>query len=206
MKGPMLDFTRPMTKCERCGQLIALDAERRNEDSRPFRLAKVPKGVCANCVMTQFLYNTYPINMQIDEAGPQLLLNPLIRDAFLMSGLLANSDLKIDEISWEAVVKNWDLPVKIIKSGMNPYRMGESPAAQARKDGHPMSLVDPQLDDIPLDVFAGLGKQQYCPKCGQPAFPSRESGYGGGYMTECHLCGYKGNDVHLRDIPTQEVQ
>jgi len=60
-----------MCLCDRCKRPIQLAAKRRREDSRPFRLAKVPKGVCADCVMTQFLYNTYPINMQIDRAGPE---------------------------------------------------------------------------------------------------------------------------------------
>lgn len=94
-------------------------------DAMPFRRAKVAKGVCANCVMTQFLYHAYPINMQIDQAGPQLLLNPMIREAFLMCGILEKSDLHIDEIDWPTVVKNWNLPVKIHRNSRNPYRMGD---------------------------------------------------------------------------------
>ena len=124
---------KPMTKCERCGKLITLAPESsRHEDAHPFRLAKEPKGVCANCVMTQFLYNTYPINMQIDDSGPELLLNPAIREYFIRCGLLAHSDLNIDEVDWTEVVCHWKLPVKIQKSGMNPYRMGESPRAWSR--------------------------------------------------------------------------
>jgi hypothetical protein len=215
---PMLDFTQPMTKCERCKKLIVLAAERRNEDSHPFRLAKVPKGVCANCVMTQFLYNTYPINMQIDEAGPELLLKPGICEAFLSSGLLGHSDLNIDEIEWERVVANWDLPVKIQKSGMNPYRMGESPGAEARKAGLPR----PSLNWVPPDQdhsFSESGKEQYCPKCGQPTLApvppgtkmlstdlQRHASIFGGFATECQVCGFQSGSIWIRDLPSKAVQ
>jgi len=109
------------TNCERCGARIRL-APRRREDSKPFRRAKVAQGVCPDCVMTQFLYNTYPLNMQIDEAGPKLLLNPLVPQAFQMSGLLARCEMSIEEVNWQRVVDNWSLPVKILKDKRNPYR------------------------------------------------------------------------------------
>lgn len=114
-----------IANCERCGRKLRVAAQRR-EASAPFKLSKNIKGFCPECVMTQFLYNTYPINMQIDEAGPQVLLNPLIRDAFLMSGILDGCDMSIEEINWHYLVENWSLPVKIQKTGLNPYRMGES--------------------------------------------------------------------------------
>lgn len=120
--------------CDRCKRPLRV-AERRREDSKPFRLAKVPKGVCPECVMTQFLYNTYPINMQIDEAGPELLLKPGIAEAFVSCGLLDGCDLKIEEVNWQRVVDNWKLPVKITKDGRNPYRMGDSPRAGKGRNG-----------------------------------------------------------------------
>lgn len=115
--------------CDRCKREIEV-APPKNETSYPFRLAVVPKGVCADCVMTQFLYNTYPINMQLDESGPQLLLNPYNRDALLMSGILETGDLTVDEINWQRVVDNWALPVKTQTSAKNPYRMGDAAKSQ----------------------------------------------------------------------------
>jgi len=225
MPSPMIDFTRPMTKCERCKRLIALAPESmRREDSYPFRLAKVPKGVCANCVMTQFLYNTYPINMQIDEAGPELLLNPLIRDAFLASGLLGHCDLNIDEIDWAELVKNWNLPVKIQKSGLNPYRMGESPTAQARAQGLPRPSLNFYPGDLPSAVnpFADLGKEPYCPNCGNPTSgPDLPSAVGTlsedlqrsairqsmcSLATNCGVCGFQSPSLWIRDMPSKAVQ
>lgn len=132
-----------LATCERCGRQCQVAPSRR-EDSKPFRLAKVPKGVCPECVMTQFLYTTYPVNMQIDEAGPELLLNPMIPQAFEMSGLLQGCDLSIEEINWQRVVDNWKLPVKVKHDGRNPYRMGESPRARSRGAGTPAE-TEPQL-------------------------------------------------------------
>jgi hypothetical protein len=211
MPSGIIDFTKPMAKCDRCGKLITLAPESsRHEDAHPFRLAKEAKGVCANCVMTQFLYNTYPINMQIDDSGPELLLNPAIREAFIRCGLLAHSDLNIDEVEWSEVVRHWKLPVKIQKSGMNPYRMGESPRARSRNAGLPPASYWP--GPAPLDHFAEIGKEQYCPKCGKAAGPTRDNpleegtGFiGGGYMTDCQACGFKdAAAIWIRDLAPEK--
>ncbi|HZP02635.1 MAG TPA: hypothetical protein VFD30_20460 [Terriglobia bacterium] len=147
----MKQQSTPTTNCERCGALIQLSPTR-NPESKPFRLAAVPKGVCADCVMTQFLYNTYPINMQIDEAGPELLLKPGITDAFVMCGLLEGCDLKIEEINWRRVVANWNLPVKVKRDGRNPYRMGEAPKARLRrKDLTPEEREVAEFEALPFD-------------------------------------------------------
>jgi hypothetical protein len=91
--------------------------------------------------MTEFLYNTYPVNMQIDEAGPELLLKPGIAEAFVSSGLLDECDMDIEEVNWRCVVQNWKLPVKIKKSALNPYRMGDS---SRRKEAREKYLADQQ--------------------------------------------------------------
>lgn len=132
--------------CDRCKKMLRV-AETRNEDSKPFRLAKVPKGVCADCVMTEFLYNTYPVNMLIDEAGPEILLNAgFMRMAFTQAGILKGCDLDINEIDWQRVVDNWKLPVKITRDGRNPYRMGDSPHAGKGRDGKlPPAFSEPEL-------------------------------------------------------------
>jgi hypothetical protein len=137
--------------CERCGRALRV-AESRREDSKPFRLAKVPKGVCPECVMTQFLYNTYPINQQIDEAGPELLLKPLVAECFRASGLLDDCDLKIEEIDWARLVANWKLPVKVTKGAKNCYTMGESRARRQR-----LAEIKKLQEQAESDVAAALG-------------------------------------------------
>jgi hypothetical protein len=133
-----------LANCERCGRLLRV-AETRREDSAPFRLSKTKKGVCPDCVMTQFLYETYPVNMLIDEAGPEMLLNAgVMRMAFSSAGILDRCELQIEEIDWERVVANWSLPVKVTRDGRNPYRMGEGPRARSRgDDGVPAGKLPP---------------------------------------------------------------
>ena len=122
--------------CERCG--IALQvAAARSEESAPFRRADVPKGFCADCVFTQFLYNTYPINMQLDRSGPQVLLHPEMRQAILLCGLLNRCDMNVDELDWQRIVDNWDLPVACEPSATNPYRMGDH-----RREREAMRLLE----------------------------------------------------------------
>jgi hypothetical protein len=108
--------------CERCGVLMRL-AEKRNEKSMPFKLARIPKGLCANCVVTEFLYNTYPVNEILDRSGPQILLVPHMRNAF--APILQDCDMGVDEINWALIVQNWSLPVKTKRGARNPYSMGE---------------------------------------------------------------------------------
>ena len=123
-------------QCERCHRPLRVDPGR--PDAEIFRRAKVPAGVCPDCLVTQFLYNTYPINLQLDETGPELLLKPGIREAFLACGIMERADLTIDEVNWQRVVDQWNLPVEIAKNGgRNPYRMGESPRARERLAGMP---------------------------------------------------------------------
>ncbi len=126
----MVETTQPsaLAKCDRCAVQLRV-AESRREDSRPFRKAAVPKGLCPDCVMTEFLYNTYPVNMIIDERGPEMLLNAeSMRMALLSSGVMdpAHCEMDVNEINWRRVVDNWNLPVKLSKSGRNPYRMGDA--------------------------------------------------------------------------------
>lgn len=133
--------------CDRCKRPLQI-AERRRPDSKPFRLAKVPKGVCPDCVMTQFLYNTYPLNYQIDQAGPELLLKPGIPEAFVASGLLDGCDMTIDEVCWPRVVNNWNLPVEVKKGDpRNPYRMGE-----AKRDRLPTMGMFDEPEEMPPGI------------------------------------------------------
>ncbi len=136
-----------LANCDRCHRQLQV-AKTRKENSRPFRKSLVPKGLCPECVVTEFLYNTYPVNMIIDQAGPELLLKggvegwsdskvpggvPFVAQALVSSGLMDECEMSIHEIDWDRVVSNWMLPVKVEKKNpMNPYRMGDSKRHAAR--------------------------------------------------------------------------
>ncbi len=135
--------------CDRCKRLLQV-ATIRKETSRPFRKSLVPKGLCPECVVTEFFYNTYPVNMLIDEAGPEILLRegvagwsdpdvpaglPFVAQALVGSGIMKECEMDIREIDWVRLVENWNLPVKTKKGARNPYRMGDSPRAGKGKEG-----------------------------------------------------------------------
>lgn len=98
-------------QCARCG-LRCRVASDRNPNAKMLRKSAVPKGLCATCAAHDWLRNTYPTNMILNESqhGPRILLSPSIREQFaeIMRG--QNADAKPDEINWNLMIENWDLP------------------------------------------------------------------------------------------------
>jgi hypothetical protein len=107
--------------CDRCGRMLRV-AGPHNPDARMLVRAKEPHGYCINCATHDWLRNTYPVNMQLAEKGPRILLYPHIRELFGYLLQTANADAKLDEINWNLIVENWELPFpdKVKPSGMNP--------------------------------------------------------------------------------------
>jgi hypothetical protein len=125
-QSSLFDAPGALAYCERCKVELRV-AETRREDAAPFRRSLTTQGVCPDCVMTEFLYNTYPVNSIIDRAGPEMLLQAdFIRQAFLSSGIMERSEMDIREVNWQRVVANWKLPVKVKLTPRNPYRMGDA--------------------------------------------------------------------------------
>ena len=62
------------------------------------------------------------------------------------------------------------------------------------------------MREMPVDHFTEIEKQQYCPKCGAAAGPTREVGeFGGGYMTDCQACGFKdAGTIWIRDLAPEK--
>jgi hypothetical protein len=127
-----IDERGKTANCPRCARAMQV-ARARRKDGEILRLSKTTKGVCCDCAVTEFLYNTYPANTIIDESGPELLLKPGIREAFLQSGLMDRADLNIDEVNWQNIVTNWHLPVKAKRTAVNPYTMGGSPRSHLKR-------------------------------------------------------------------------
>ena len=119
--------------CERCEAPCKM-AGPRNPDAKMLRLlSKESKGLCVNCAVHDYLRNTYPINMHFAKFGPKSLLYPHIQEQFTAIMRTAPADAKPDEINWEAIVENWDLPFpnKIKPSGVNPCSQEELDAIKA---------------------------------------------------------------------------
>lgn len=112
--------------CRRCNAKLKLDPIP-DSKARMLRRAKVSKGYCLNCAVHDWLRNTYPPNILLAQSGPSVLLFPHIQEQF--AGIMKSqlSDAKSDEIDWQKIVDNWDLPFpdKLKPSPMNPVRQKE---------------------------------------------------------------------------------
>jgi len=109
------------TDCERCGAKIKVDAMPGSK-AKMLRRSKEPKGLCVNCAVHDWLRNTYPPNILLAQSGPKILLFPHIQEQFAEIMKVGFADAQPDEIDWNRIVDNWDLPFpeKIKPSGMNP--------------------------------------------------------------------------------------
>ena len=95
--------------CVRCGKLCR-PAESSNPGARPFRKAK--KGLCANCAVTQFLLcdDLEALHMGLLRNGIEVLKNPNIQNQFTQILKVGESELLAENIDWDTVIQQWDLP------------------------------------------------------------------------------------------------
>lgn len=98
-------------RCPRCARPMQV-AARRTEEARLLRHAAEPRGYCVDCAVTEFLKNTYPVNMIVEESehGASMLLSSHVQEQFAEIMRAGLADAVPDEIDWERVVRNWDLP------------------------------------------------------------------------------------------------
>ena len=117
--------------CKRCGERCGV-AGPPGKEAKMLRFAE-ESGLCANCAVHDWLRNTYPINMQLAEYGPKGLDHPQIQQLFTEIMLTNFADAKPDEIDWDKIIENWDLPFSHkMKSGpMNPCSQEEIDAIKA---------------------------------------------------------------------------
>jgi len=111
-----------IVNCERCEAPCRI-AGTGNPDAKMLRrLSKRTRGLCVNCAVHDFLRNTYPLNMLLARSGPKVLLLPRIQKLFAGIMRTALSDARPDEINWDLIVENWDLPFphKMKPSSSNP--------------------------------------------------------------------------------------
>ncbi|HEB31334.1 MAG TPA: hypothetical protein ENI15_10735 [Spirochaetes bacterium] len=86
------------------------------------RRSKVPKGLCVNCAIHDWLRNTYPCNILLAQSGPKALIHPHVQEQFVEIMRIGMADAVPDEIDWALIMENWDLPFghKIKTSSTNP--------------------------------------------------------------------------------------
>jgi len=84
--------------------------------------ADVPKGLCVNCAVHDQLRHLYPANLILARSGPKGLVLPQLQQQFFEICQLAGTDARFEEIDWNAVIANWDLPfpTKLKSTATNP--------------------------------------------------------------------------------------
>ena len=106
--------------CERCGDPCKV-ADKRKDDATMLRLAKEPKGFCANCAVTEWLMLADRTGM-IPEIEPKHFLVPAIQAQFAQLMRTAKSDMDPREINWTKVVEHWNLPMPKLDAGVKSLR------------------------------------------------------------------------------------
>lgn len=96
-------------RCERCNVPIRMDPK---PDSRARMLerAQKPQALCVNCALHDCLRNTYPLNILLAESGPSALAHDHIRRQIEKVMRVGNADAFPDEIDWDRIAENWELP------------------------------------------------------------------------------------------------
>jgi len=112
-------------ECLRCGARCRVLGPP-GAKAKMLRFARGP-GLCANCAVHDWLRNTYPPNILLAQSGPQVLLLPHIQQQFSEIMRIGFADAKPDEIDWQRIVDNWELPFPHeMKPGpMNPVSQKE---------------------------------------------------------------------------------
>lgn len=91
--------------CQRCGVPCRV-ASSTNPDARLLKHAPTPEGFCPNCAVTEFLLGfEFMIGSDVRR-----LLSPHIQQQFAEIMRAGNADAMPDEIDWNAIVANWELP------------------------------------------------------------------------------------------------
>lgn len=122
--------------CSRCGQRCRVDPL---PGSKAKMLRWSTKGLCVNCAVHDWLRNTYPPNLILAGSGPKVLLFTHIQEQFTEIMKIGFADAKPDEIDWQRIVDNWELPFKnkVKGTAMNPASqdvLDMEPEMQAREE------------------------------------------------------------------------
>ena len=104
-------------KCLRCGTACKTGTPK--AESRPFRQA-ADRGLCPNCIVTQFLLSVEPVRDKIAKDGPEILFasdgfHKAFAAQFAAVLRAGNCQMTPDEIDWIEVVGNWGLPFPKVK-------------------------------------------------------------------------------------------
>lgn len=150
---------KEIVDCGRCKAHCKVDTPK-NPKAKMLRRSKEPKGLCVNCAVHDWLRNTYPPNILLAQSGPNVLLLPHIQEQFADLMRVGFADAEPDEIDWERIVENWDLPFpkKLKTSGMNPCSRQELDEIAAGKRPGLGCLIPPKPNPLKDSMRQVIGK------------------------------------------------
>lgn len=128
--------------CQRCGAKCSVNPKPGSQ-AKLLKHSKEAKGLCVNCAVHDWLRNTYPVNQIL--AGmrnpAEVLRFEHIQQQFTGIMRVGFADANPDEIDWEAIITNWDLPFKnkVKGAAMNPASqavLDMEPEMQARAENY----------------------------------------------------------------------
>jgi len=111
--------------------------------------ADVPKGLCVNCAVHDQLRHLYPANLILARSGPKGLVLPQLQQQFFEICQLAGTDARFEEIDWNAVIANWDLPfpTKLKSTATNPVTQEDLDRERVEGDGRRTERWKPPLSE-----------------------------------------------------------
>ncbi len=161
MKIVKLFESEQTCNCRRCGAHCQVDPIAGSK-AKMLKRSEVPKGMCLNCAMHDWLRNTYPVNLLLAQGGQRALALPQIQET--IAGIMKSqfSDAAVDEIDFEAIIEKWDLPFanKLKSSSMNPVDQAELdryPAEEKKREEMRIErLKDPRSNE---EIFKAKHKE-----------------------------------------------
>jgi hypothetical protein len=112
--------------CERCGVPLEV-APIPGSQAKLLKRSATPQGLCASCAVHDHLRHLYPANLTLARGGPQLLAHPHIQQMYLDLLRMAGTDVTAEEIDWNAIIANWELPfpTRLKSTATNPVTQEE---------------------------------------------------------------------------------
>ena len=97
-----------VTPCQRCSMPLRVGRPPSTE-AQLLRRSSTGVGVCPTCAVRKwleaFMGDAHP------NLKPEHLLLPHVREQFIVIMRVGNADAKPDEINWQKLVDEWDLPI-----------------------------------------------------------------------------------------------
>lgn len=104
----MNDQPIPCTRCSRLGQA----GPPPNPQGRLMVYAQTAQNaMCPDCAATAFIKGVETLMWGIEKHGVEMLLNPVIQQGFAEVMKAGQADATPQEIDWQRVVENWELPI-----------------------------------------------------------------------------------------------